>query len=253
MTGDSGMVGHNSRATLESDSRRARFFTHMNPIWELEQQRVEIVAQITKAKRTAKADGFESYEINQGLEIRKAEKPETVDNQMARKMAVLKFMNQPAGYQFNFLDEDRTPDTERAYNEGISAGLREETPNNPFGQGTPQYGAYEDGWRDGQDQLGSEMQKRMEDENARNEAEAEKKTKGEARAAEGETAPKRGRGRPKLSDAEKAERKKAKGANGKNGTASPTPAPEPGDEHAAAKAEDAKSFGEESRDPFPAA
>jgi hypothetical protein len=189
------MAGHNSIA-FESEARRALYFSHINPIWDLEQRLDELKAEKTKLKRIAKAEGFEAYEIDLGLRIRKTEKPETIDNQMARLMAVARYMNQPVGHQFSLLDADRRPDVDRAYEEGLMQALRGESLRNGYDQSLPQWNALNDGYEAGQEQLREASQAKMEAANARAAADEEKRGAAGAAAAAAEVE-KRGRGRPK--------------------------------------------------------
>lgn len=209
MNTETSKMGDNSGG-IDGAERQARFFTHLNPIYQLEEQRLEIVAQMTKLKRQAKADGFEGYEVAKGLEVRKAEKPETITNRATREMAVLKFMQQPAGFQFNFLDEQRTPAVDLAYQGGMIQALREEANRNPHDQSTPQWKAHNDGFSDGVTQMREAKQSRKEDERAR----AEEAAKPKEGAPAGTT---RGRGRPPGSTNKPKGAKGAKGKNGKGG------------------------------------
>jgi len=191
------MVGHNSKGIFESETRRALFFTHLNPLWKLEQKRQEIVAEMTKLKRQAKADGFEAYEVNHGLAIRKTEKPETVDNQMLRLMAITRYMSQPIGYQFSLIDAasaGSSRDIDRAYEAGEMQALQGESLRNPHDQSAPQWKAFNDGWDGGQEQMRAALQERMEADKARK-ASATKAVKSKSGNGDGAATVRR-RGRP---------------------------------------------------------
>ena len=74
--------------------------------------------------------------------------------EMERQAKVMRWMNIPIGTQGGlFADADRTPLTERSFNEGKRQGLAGESNNNPHHHTTEAHRFHNDGWADGQKTL----------------------------------------------------------------------------------------------------
>lgn len=72
--------------------------------------------------------------------------------EMERQARVMRWMNIPIGSQGAlFGEEDRTPLTERAFNEGKRQGLAGESCDNPHHHTTEAHRSYNDGWAAGQE------------------------------------------------------------------------------------------------------
>lgn len=72
-----------------------------------------------------------------------------IKEDIERTLMIAKFLATPIGTQFELL-VDRTPDVDRAYNEGLSDGRQRKEPNyNKWGQGTAQRQFYERGFEQG--------------------------------------------------------------------------------------------------------
>ena len=72
--------------------------------------------------------------------------------EMERKARVMRWMNIPIGSQGAlFGEEDRTPLTERAFNEGKRQGLAGESCVNPHHHTTEAHKSFNDGWAEGQE------------------------------------------------------------------------------------------------------
>jgi ribosome modulation factor len=72
--------------------------------------------------------------------------------EMERKARVMRWMNIPIGTQGGlFADADRTPLTERAFNEGKRQGLAGESCDNPHHHTTAAHKSHNEGWAAGQE------------------------------------------------------------------------------------------------------
>lgn len=76
----------------------------------------------------------------------------TMKAEMERQARIMRWMNIPIGTQGSiFGGEDRTPLTERSFNEGKRQGLAGESNNNPHHHTTEAHRHHNDGWAAGQE------------------------------------------------------------------------------------------------------
>jgi hypothetical protein len=102
--------------------------------------------------KTVKAE----YGIDAPADLRKMiamedpEKEAEIRADVERTLKIAKFMAAPLGTQIDWLDVDRTPDVDRAHNEGLADGRQNKLPNyNKWAQGTAQREFYERGFETG--------------------------------------------------------------------------------------------------------
>lgn len=66
-----------------------------------------------------------------------------------RKIRIAKLFGHQLGRQLELMDKDRTPQHERAYEEGLAAGKLRKSGVNPYHAGSKEYDAYQRGMNDG--------------------------------------------------------------------------------------------------------
>lgn len=66
-----------------------------------------------------------------------------------RKIRIAKLFGHRLGRQVELFDEDRTPQEDRAYEEGLAAGKQRKQVSNPYTPGTAEYQNWQKGMNDG--------------------------------------------------------------------------------------------------------
>lgn len=157
------------KQTMESLSEDQRY-----SLTEQHRQRVEKALATKKAAATAYlnacrlakaelgADGMD--DINDLIALATPEGEARMKAQIERQMRVMQWMNVPIGTHGElFADTDRTPITERAFNEGKRMGLAGESCNNPHHVTTAAHKSFNDGWAAGQETKATKGFSKLED------------------------------------------------------------------------------------------
>lgn len=150
-------AGHNSQ--LSEAEKQALFVRGLADLENLIEEKNEVVADIRNHRKRIISYGFEPWEIDYALKLRKDTDNEAVDRR--RKEAVIaRFLNHPIGTQPDMFDEpDRTPAVEKAAKDGHVAGASGKSAQPPYAVGTEQEQAWLKGWHKGQEDLASGFKK----------------------------------------------------------------------------------------------
>lgn len=150
-------AGHNSGLT---DSERQALF--IRGITDLESQIEEkdtIVAAVRSQRKRIISYGFDAFEIDFALKLRKSDDAEMIEKRR-REAQIARFLNHPIGSQLDWIDAvDRTPSVDTAYAEGKVAGARGESCKSPHGLGSEADQSWIKGWHEGQADLASAFKK----------------------------------------------------------------------------------------------
>jgi len=161
--------GHNS--ALTDAERQALFIRGITDLEAHIEEKDEVVAAIRSQRKRIISYGFDAFEIDFALKLRKSDDAEMMDKRR-REAQIAQFLNHPIGSQLDWIDQvDRTPAVDTAYAEGKIAGARGESCKSPHDPSTPQDQSWLRGWHEGQADLASGF-KKLEAE-AEQEAEAE--------------------------------------------------------------------------------
>lgn len=76
-----------------------------------------------------------------------------------RKIRVAKMFGHQLGRQIDLLEQDRTPQAERAYEEGLAAGKLRKSASNPYQPGTEEFQNWQKGMNDGTAWINAETDK----------------------------------------------------------------------------------------------
>lgn len=150
-------AGHNSE--LSEAEKQALFLSGLGELESLLEEKNEIVADVRNQRKRIISYGFDPWEIDFALKLRKSEDAEAIERR--RKEAVIaRFLNHPIGTQPDMFDEpDRTPAVDKAFADGRVAGASGKTAQPPFGGGTEQEQAWLKGWHQGQEDLSNGFKK----------------------------------------------------------------------------------------------
>jgi uncharacterized protein (UPF0335 family) len=141
--GDNGGPG-----ALTDDERRALLLQGIGKLEGLIEQKDEVVADIRNERKRLKADGFESYEIDYALALRKKDPAEQLAQHL-RQMRIARWLAHPIGTQGSLLPADG-----EAYEIGKSVGLEGSAPcRPPTTMSDSDQQRWIEGWQDGQQAL----------------------------------------------------------------------------------------------------
>lgn len=154
---DAPAAGHNSQ--LNEAEKQALFLRGLGELESLLEEKNEVVADIRNHRKRIISYGFDAWEIDFALGLRKSGDAEAIERR--RKEAIIaKFLNHPIGTQPDFFDEpDRTPSVDKAFEDGRVAGASGKSAQPPFGVGAEQEQAWMKGWHQGQEDLASGFKK----------------------------------------------------------------------------------------------
>lgn len=175
VVGSAPSVGHNSgdKTTAQISDEQMQALTRQHA-----QKRAKLVEAEKKAKADRLnfdkiiksdlgADGLKNIKLLEDLETPEGEA--RVKAEIDRQLQVARWAGLPIGTQGSLWETDRRPITERAYDEGKRAGMDGKTMEPPHQQGTEAYGAWVQGWTDGQAVLAGGFKKPASSELLRNE------------------------------------------------------------------------------------
>jgi ribosome modulation factor len=157
--GETPAVGHNT-AELSETEKQALLVRGIADLETMIEEKNEIVAEIRTQRKRLISYGFEAFEIDYALKLRK----DTDDEAIARRRreeVIARFLNHPIGTQPELpLDGiDRTPAVDKALIDGKIAGAEGKTAHSPFSPGTEQDQSWMKGWHEAQASLASGFQK----------------------------------------------------------------------------------------------
>lgn len=132
---------------------KALFLQHLPKVKELKEKLNTANANLRNAYKSAKAQGgFEKSDFDYAVEVETAEKEAKARAQIARRLTIARYMGSDLGAQLDlFLEPDRTPAADRAYNEGQTASMKGESARPDYAPETEQYRQWMQGYNDDQE------------------------------------------------------------------------------------------------------
>jgi ribosome modulation factor len=156
--GETPSVGHNT-AELSDAEKQALLVRGLADLETMISDKDEIVAEIRTQRKRLISYGFEAFEIDFGLKLRKSGDGEALARRR-REATIARFLNHPIGTQSDIFDEiDRTPSVDAAYEAGKVAGAEGKSANSPHPLGTEQNESWMKGWHEAQQTLASGFKK----------------------------------------------------------------------------------------------
>jgi ribosome modulation factor len=150
-------AGHNSE--LSDAEKRALFLNALPELEQLLEKKSGIVSDIRNQRKRIVSYGFEPFEIDYALKIRKDEDATMIERRR-KEARIARFLNHPIGTQSDIFDEvDRTPAADKAFDDGKIAGASGKACSSPFSPGLDQDQAWIRGWGEGQADLASGFRK----------------------------------------------------------------------------------------------
>lgn len=159
-------VGHNSAGSeLTPAEGRALMFHHFRLI---EAQKVVVKAaqdDLKKLRKTAKADGLVMADLDFMARCADLEDPTIAPAELRRRAEIASWFALPVNFQPDMFT-DRMPLDERAYEEGIAAGLQGKDPVAPYDAASNAGQKWLQGWHEGQRQMRDDLEAAMTKKNA---------------------------------------------------------------------------------------
>jgi len=158
-------TGHNSGGELTPAESRALHYHHFRLIED--QKAIVKAAQdaLKKLRKTAKADGLVMADLDYMARCAALEDPDIVPSELKRRAEIASWFALPVNFQPDMFT-DRMPLDERAYEEGIAAGLQGKDPNAPYDAPSSAGQKWLQGWHEGQRQMRDDLLAAMEKRNA---------------------------------------------------------------------------------------
>lgn len=153
------MSGHNSGELTPAESR-ALHYHHFNLIEA--QKSVVKAAQddLKKLRKTAKADGLVMADLDFMARCADLEDPNIAPSEILRRAEIASWFALPVNFQPDMFT-DRMPVDDRAYEEGIAAGMQGKDPSAPYDQISSTGQRWLQGWHEGQRQMRDDLEAAM--------------------------------------------------------------------------------------------
>lgn len=161
-------TGHNSGELTPAESRAL----HMHHFNVIEAQKAIVKAaqdDLKKLRKTAKVDGLVMADLDYMARCANLEDPSIAPAEILRRAEIASWFALPVNFQPDMFT-DRMPIDERAYEEGIAAGLQGKDPTPPYDETSGPGQRWLAGWHEGQRQMREELQTAMTKRNSANSA-----------------------------------------------------------------------------------
>jgi len=144
-----------AKTNPDVDTEAKALFLHHLPKIEAAKKKI---ADATNALRilykSAKADGMLKRDFDVAIEMQGAEGEKNKKAAIARELTIARWLGYDLGAQLDmFLEPERVPATERAYNEGQSASMQGKPLKCDYHETTPQYREFVRGFQEHQTTL----------------------------------------------------------------------------------------------------
>lgn len=140
--------------TAMDEEQRALFIGetgHLKKIKELRARLNTANANLRAGYKSAKAHGFDKQDFDYAIQLETVELEAKTRARIARNLVIAKYVGSSLGAQLDlFLEPDRTPAVDIAYDEGKAASMRGEPAKPGYDPSTPQHAQYMQGYHDDQ-------------------------------------------------------------------------------------------------------
>jgi hypothetical protein len=125
-------AGHNT--ALSEAEKQALFVRGLAELGSLIEEKNEIVADVRNQRKRIVGYGFEPWQIDFALKLRKDSDGEAIEHRRQEAM-IARFLSHPIGTQPDMFDVDRTPAVDKSYQDGKVAGAAGKTAQSPHSPG----------------------------------------------------------------------------------------------------------------------
>jgi hypothetical protein len=155
-------LGHN-KPELTEDENRVLIYQHKAAYQVAKKAVDDARAELLRVCKLAKSECGKSavVDIKDLILLEQPKGEDALRADIERQLRLARWANAKVGTQFSFDEIDKTPDVDRAYQLGKTAGLKGEVKRPPFDASVPQYARWMDGWNDGQAVLVSSFRDKL--------------------------------------------------------------------------------------------
>lgn len=158
------VAGDNSAASARTeDQQRVIFFDHLKRVKKAAAVVADCEVELRAArkdlgdiKKMVKAEGTLLVDIDTAIRLEEGD-AKVIQGEIENQVKVARWLNIPFGYQFDLLDRDERPATDKANEEGKIAGLKGLPKKPPHDPSVPQYKSWMEGYGEGQMVLGQKF------------------------------------------------------------------------------------------------
>lgn len=133
---------------MDEENRKLFLNVHLPEVKKLRERLASATANLRNAYKTAKAEGsFTKADFDTAIQIEDAEREAKAKARIARQLTIARYMGKSLGAQLElFLEPDRTPASDLAYEEGKQAALENRAAKPDYDPSTEQYRRYMEGY-----------------------------------------------------------------------------------------------------------
>lgn len=155
-----------SNTVLTPEDRKVLLLHHVGDILKIEDKIAELNEQKKKARRLAKADGFDlGVEVDLAIKLSRAEDDSVIAANLAKQLQVAAYFSLPVNQQLA-LPLETVDGLDRVYDEGVRAGFLALERKSPYAEGSDEEQAFLRGYDDAQKKAGEVMERAMAARNA---------------------------------------------------------------------------------------
>lgn len=138
---------HNEKTPQElyEDQQFLKGFTDLK---ELRSEMAGTKGDMNAVYKRLKDLGWTKKDIEFALTLEEKDVGQVVAD-FERKIRIAKLFGHQVGRQLDLMDKDRTPQADRAYEEGMAAGRLRKSASNPYGPGSQEHQRWQEGFNEG--------------------------------------------------------------------------------------------------------
>jgi hypothetical protein len=135
-------------SAMDVENQKLFLQVHLPEIEKLKEKLATANSNLRNAYKTAKAEGgFTKEDFEIAAQIKDAEREAKAKARIARQLVIARYMGKSLGAQLElFLEPDRTPASDLAYEEGRQDGLQNKAAKPDYAPSTEQYRRYMEGF-----------------------------------------------------------------------------------------------------------
>lgn len=137
-----------------------QFFTAYNELKEHRSEMAGIKGEMGGLYKRLKDIGFSKKDIEFAMTLEDKDVSEVIRD-FEQKLRVARMFGHQLGRQLDLLDTDRTPEVDKAYQEGLANGKMRGSSSNPYGMNTEKGQAWQKGMNDGTEFINKELSEKV--------------------------------------------------------------------------------------------
>ncbi|WP_187967916.1 hypothetical protein [Aquibium microcysteis] len=152
---------HNEK-TQQEQYEDQQFLRGFNEIKNHESEMAGTKGEIGQAYKRLKDLGWSKKDIEFAKTLEDKDVGQVIAD-FERKIRVARLFGHQLGRQLELLDKDRTPQEDRAYEEGLAAGKLRKSATNPYQPGSKEFNRWQEGFAEGTKFINADLSKAVAD------------------------------------------------------------------------------------------